>query len=234
MTPPDQDSSPPGRSRRSARSLAPWLVPLLVLIAAVLGFFDTMRHTGERVAGTNSVTPQGTIFEVHDRQTACQATLLPKGARTVMLWVKREEGYSPRITLTFTSQGRRIAAGHLDENWAGDFVRIPIDRASRTYPDATMCIRADGPKGFWLSGIPSQFLIATLDGQPQGTAIAVEFYRAGNESWWGILPTIAHRAGVLKGSLAGAWAFWAALVLLLVVAILAGTVVLRAAREQAP
>jgi hypothetical protein len=40
-----------------------------------------------------------------------------------------------------------------------------------------------------------------------------------------LLPTIAHRAGVLKGSLAGAWGFWvaAALVLLAGVAALALT-----------
>jgi hypothetical protein len=46
--------------------------------------------------------------------------------------------------------------------------------------------------------------------------ITVEFFRPGVSNWWSLLPTIAHRAGVLKGSLAGAWAFWfaAALVLL--------------------
>ena len=217
----------------SARALAPYALPLAVLLVCLAGLADNLRHTGERTAGTNSVTPQADVVRVEDRQTACQTTLLPARAAELQLWVKRDEGYSPNITVTFTSQGKRVSGGRLNENWAGEFLRIPIDEARRTYADTVMCIRADGPKGFFLRGIPSQFLVSTLDGAPTGAAIAVQFYREGDESWLGLLPTIAHRAGVLKGSLAGAWSFWTGVLCLLAVAALAFAIVLRGMREDA-
>ena len=216
----------------SARALALYALPLAVLLGCLVALADNLTHTGERTAGTNSVTPRDNIVRVEDGQTACQTTLLPGGAAELQLWVKRDEGYSPNITVTFTSRGRRVSGGRLGENWAGDFLRIPIDKAARTYPDTVMCIRADGPKGFFLKGIPSQFLVATLDGAPQGAAIAVQLYREGHESWLDILPVIAHRTGVLKGSLAGAWVFWAAVGGLLLVGGLAFALVLREMRRD--
>jgi hypothetical protein len=48
------------------------------------------------------------------------------------------------------------------------------------------------------------------DSRPIGT-IAVDYYRAGSESWLELAPTVAERFGNGKSGLLGAWSFWLAM-----------------------
>jgi hypothetical protein len=150
----------------------------------------------------------------------CQATLLPRGASAVQLWVKRTRQSGPPLDVSVTSAGRELAHGHFDGNWGSDTVRVPIGEVPRTRPDAVMCVRNQGRPALGFMGIPSNFATLKADGKTLNAAVTVQFFRAGESSWWANLGTIAHRAGVLKGALAGAWVFWAAITLFAAVAVL--------------
>jgi hypothetical protein len=203
------------------------LVGLAILLAV------TLSHSEQRVAGGNAVPiQQPVVFIPGHGGEVCQATLLPAGAASVQLWVKRTVESGPPLDVEFSARGRRIAGGHLDGDWGTDVVRIPIGRARSTHADTVMCIRNQGKPELGFLGIPSNFVTVKVNGKDQHAAITAQFFRKGESSWLSILPSIAHRAGVLKGSLSGAWILWAALAGILVAALLSLVLVLgKRARE---
>jgi len=223
------------RATRSAqlRALAPFLLPAALVVALLVAFAGRLGNTDARAAGSNSVPiQQPVVFIPGDGGEVCQPTLLPGGSESVKLWVKRTRQSGPPLDVTFSSRGRVVSRGHFDGDWGSNTVQIPIERARRTHPDAVMCVRNQGKPelGFW--GIPSNFVTVTVDGEEQHAAITAQFFRKGEESWWSILPTIAHRVGVLKGSLSGAWSFWAAVGLFLVLALLSLALAFRLGRAD--
>ena len=233
MSPPAPADSPAGRTRPPLRALAPFLLPLAVLVALAVAFVAHLGHSDARAAGGNSVpVQQPVVFVPGNGGELCQPTLLPHGAASVKLWVKRTRQSGPPLDVEFTSGGTRIAGGHFDGDWGSDTVQIPIGVARRTYADAVMCVRNQGKPELGFMGIPSNFATVMVDGKPQPAAVTAQFFRKGESSWWSMLPAIAHRAGVLKGSLAGAWAFWAACALFAIAALIALAVAFRAGRAD--
>jgi hypothetical protein len=95
----------------------------------------------------------------------------------------------------------------------GGVIKVPITRVRQSAADGKLCIRNEGKDAVAFAGSPSEFLKAEVDGKSQSAAITVLLLRAGSESWTDLLPTIAHRAGVLKGSFAGGWILWVAVAL---------------------
>jgi hypothetical protein len=119
--------------------------------------------------------------------------------------------------MTLTDAARIVARSRIAGGWTGGTITFPFRKLTRTHPKALLCIRDDGraPLGFsgLATGAPTN---ATVDGTPQQVLVTVQFYRPGTSNWWSLLPTIAHRAGVLKGSLSGDWSFWLAAALVFV------------------
>lgn len=213
------------RSRRFPRgrliTLALLAIPLVALVLLALSFVHTMDHRAERHSGSNSVKLQQPVVQILGGSTVCQDTLVPRDTETVMLFVAPTRPTGPPMTLTIADAGRQVTRGHIRGGWVGGIARFAVARVRSTVPDAQLCIRNDGRAPLAFGGIPSDLATLTVDGKTQHAALSIEFFRGGTPTWWATLPAIAHRAGVLKGSLAGAWGFWFAVGLLALGALLA-------------
>jgi hypothetical protein len=197
--------------------LLPLLVPLLALVLLAAAFVRTMGHTGERLAGSNSVKLQQPVIQIDPGSRLCQPIVAPRDAASALFFSSPTGPKGPPLTMTLRGAHRTLARSHISGGWTGGIVRFRFPTLGATYPKATICVRDEGREPIAFSGLPlGAETSTTVDGTPQRAAITIQFFRPGVSNWWSLLPTIAHRAGVLKGSLAGAWGFWlaAALVLL--------------------
>src|SRR5436305_15282895 len=176
-----------------------------------------MNHSGERLAGSNSVKLQQPAIQINGRSRLCQPGVAPRDAASVLLFVAPTGPKGPPLSSTLTASGHTIATSRIAGGWTGGTVRVTVRKLPATYGEAFLCVRNEGRAPLAFSGLPTTTPTrTTVDGQPKKGVITVEFFPPGTSDWWSLLPTIAHRAGVLKGSLAGAWGFWLAAALVLV------------------
>jgi hypothetical protein len=201
---------------RRLLKLLPLFIPLLALVLLAVSFAGTMAHKTERLAGSNSVKLQQPAIQIDPGSSLCQPVVAPKDAASVLFYTAPTGPKGPPLTMTLRGAHRTLARSHIQGGWTGGIVRFGFTPLAATYPNATICVRAGGRDPIAFSGLPvGAPTNATVDGKPQQALITIQFFRPGTSTWWSLLPTIAHRAGVLKGSLAGAWAFWLALALVL-------------------
>ena len=204
----------------TARTL-PLLLPVLAFGVCATVFLHTMGEAAPRVAGTDSVNPKGLVVQISEGSRVCQPTLLPRDAASVRLFVAPTVGATSPLSMTLLAGGRAVATSHLAAGWTGTRPRFDFPTLSRTVAAGTICIRNEGRTSVRFGGSSAGRPTATtVNGAPERALITVEFFRPGVSDWWSLLPTIAHRAGVLKGSLAGGWGFWLAVAL----ALLAGAI----------
>jgi hypothetical protein len=230
MTPPDQPTSPRRGFRRPALLLA--LVPITAIVLLGLAFGRTMAHTGERLAGSNSVKLQQPVVQSSGGQNVCQGVLLPRDAASALLFVAPTKPMGPPLTLTIVAGKQTVARSPIAGGWTGGVARFAFARVARTYPDSRLCVHNGGRDPIAFGGLPSAAPTSTtVAGVPQHGTVTIEFFREGTSSWWSLLPTIAHRAGVLKGSLAGAWSFWLAAGLIVLAGVAALLITAREARR---
>jgi hypothetical protein len=198
----------PNSEPRDRRWLLLYLVPLVVLVLLANSFVSNMGHSRQRLAGTNSVALQRPVIQISGGSLLCQSTLAPRDATSLQLFVVPTGPAGPPLEVSISRNERELARGQLAGGWVGGDVFVPISRIPESAADGTICIRNKGLKPLGFSGVTTEVLKALVDGRPQSAAITVLYFREGSESWWSLLPTIAHRAGVLKGALSGAWVFW--------------------------
>lgn len=210
----------------------PLLLPLLALAVLAVVFVSTMGHEDERRAGTNSVNDQGLVVQVGGGSRVCQQTLVPRDAASARLPVAPIARGGPPLSMTLVAGGRTIVTSRIARGWTGDELRFPFGKVARTHPGGTLCIRNEGRSALRFGGLSTGVPTSTLvDGKPEKAVITIEYFRSGKSDWWSLLPTIAHRAGILKGSLSGAWSFWFAAALVLIAGAVAVAVALRGARR---
>jgi hypothetical protein len=207
--------------------LLPLLIPLIALVLLALAFVRTMGHSGERLAGSNSVKLQQPAVQINGGSLLCQPIIAPRDAASALVFAAPTGPKGPPLTMTLKGGGRTVATSRIAGGWTGGLARFAFPALPATYSKATLCIRNGGGAPIAFSGLPIGVPTATtVDGTAQQAVITVEFFRPGVSNWWSMLPTIAHRAGVLKGSLSGAWSFWLAAVLVLVAGVGALTLTL--------
>jgi hypothetical protein len=216
---------------RRVLKLLPLLIPLLALVLLAAAFAGTMNHKAERLAGSNSVRLQQPVIQIDPGASLCQPVLAPKDAASVLFFTAPTGPKGPPLTMTLRGAHRTLARSHIQGGWTGGLARFGFPALGATYPEATICVRAGGRDPIAFSGVSTGVLsTATVDGKQQQALITIQFFRPGTSTWWSLLPTIAHRAGVLKGSLAGAWAFWLAVTLVLAAGAGALVIALRGGR----
>ena len=231
MTPSAQADPPTARTGRERWWLLLWVIPVVAGLWLLLSFVGTMGHKAQRLAGTDSAVLVSPVVQIPGHGLLCQSTLVPKDATSVQLFVVPAGRAGPALDLRFTDPGgRTITTGRIAAGWTGGAVTVPVTRVRRSEATGRMCVRNGGAEPLGISGLVSQFLKASVNGAEQQAAVSILFYRDGSESWWSLLPTIAHRAGILKGAFAGGWSFWVALALLLAAAGVAVAVIARGAR----
>jgi hypothetical protein len=207
------------------------LVPVTAVVLLGIAFANTMSHTAERVAGSNSVKLQQPVVQASRGQRLCQGVVLPRDAASALMFVAPTGPTGPPLTLTIAARGRTLAHSHIAGGWTGGVAKFAFPPIAHTEAAARLCVRNDGRDPIAFGGLPTAELTSTtVGGKGQHGSITIQFFRAGTSSWWSLLPTIAHRAGVLKGSFAGAWGFWAACALIVLAGASALLIVVRGTR----
>jgi hypothetical protein len=177
----------------------------------VLAFLRTMGHSTERLAYSNSVSRQGLVVQIRPRSRMCQQIVAARDAASARFFVAPLWRKGPELSMRLDKGGRTLATSHINGGWTGGTVNFPFRQLSATYLDARICVKdvRGSPLRFegLATGVPTSTLV---DGKPELATISIEFFRPGASDAWGLLPTVAHREGVLKGALAGGWSFWLA------------------------
>jgi hypothetical protein len=221
-------------SRRMRRRLnIAMLLPLLAAALLVLVFVRTMSHGAERLAGSNSAPPQGLVVQIGRGTHVCQQILAPNDAASARFFVATlgAKATGPPLTMRLDDNGRTLATSHVAGGWTGDKLDFPFPTLTRTYLRARICVRNEGGGAVRFQGLATGQPTSTLvNGKPEYAVISIVFLRPGKSDAWSLLPTIAQRAGVLKGALAGGWSFWFAAALVLIAGAAAIVVSLRGRR----
>jgi hypothetical protein len=203
------------------------LLPLLAAALLVLVFVRTMGHRAERLAGSNSVPPQGLVVQIGRGTHVCQQILAPDDAASARFFVATlgPTVKGPPLSMRLDDNGRTLATSRVAGGWTGDKLDFHFPTLSRAYLQARICVRDEGRGAVRFQGLAIGQPTSTLvNGKPEYAAISIVFLRPGKSDAWSLLPTIARRAGVLKGALAGGWGFWFAAALVLMAG--AGAIVL--------
>src|SRR2546423_9356083 len=217
--------------RRRVKSL-PMLLPLLAAALLVLAFVRTMGHSEERLAGSNSVPPQSYVVQIGHRARVCQQILAPRDAASAVFLAAPVRPKGPSLSMRLDNNGRTLATSHIAGGWSGDRIRLPFRKLSSTYLQARICLRNEGRTAVRFEGLATAQPTSTqVNGKPEYAVISIVFLRPGKSDAWSLLPTVAHRAGVLKGSLAGDWSFWFAAALVLLAGATAIVISLRGGRS---
>ena|SRR5436305_1014123 len=217
--------------RRRSKFL-PLLLPLLAAVLLLLVFARTMGHSAERLAGSDSVPPLALVVQIDRAARVCQQILAPRDAASAHFFVDSRIRNGPPVSMRLDKDGRTLATSRIGGGWSGGSLRIPFPTLSRNYLGARICVRNEGRTPVRFIGLSTGQPTSTLvNGKPQYAEISIEFFRRGRSDAWSLLPTIAQRAGVLKGSLAGGWSFWFAIALVLVAGAGAIALSLRGVRQ---
>jgi hypothetical protein len=189
---------------------------LVVAVATVIA----LSQRGARLAGTNGIKQQAFVVALPAGRQACQrfVLLVDDAARTQVL-VGTNGKPAPPLAVTFADRDGRFVARGLGRPTHEGLVTIPIGAAvDGTRPSTTACIRNLGDRPIVLGGdIAKPEGSARIDGRTTGGAVSFRYLRAGNETWWSLLPTIASRFGIGKAPIFGDWTLPAAALLLLAV-----------------
>jgi hypothetical protein len=232
--PPPEPAAPPSRRRGPALAFG---AVMLVLLAAVLVLFS---QDGRRLAGGNNVFERFTNIGLQAGQTACdRREVVPAGTGWVRLSVDRSGAGAALAMTVRDGAGRTLGRGTLAAGWAGAHVDVPVDRIARTVPDAQVCVTPRGPLALRGYGAIDDREGVAIDGQPTRETIRLSYLRAGEETWWSVIPAIVHRMGIARGRVFdGAWMFGAWLAALLAAGALAARSVVprrgRPARRRVP
>jgi hypothetical protein len=206
---------------------------LLAAALLVLVFLRTMGHSAERLAGSNSAPPQGLVVQIGRGTHVCQGILAPNDAASARFFVATPGASTkgPPLSMRLDDNGRTLATSRVAGGWTGDKLDFHFPTLSRTYLQARICVRDEGRGAVRFQGLATGQPTSTLvNGKPEYAVISIVFFRPGKSDAWSLLPTIAQRAGVLKGSLAGGWSFWFAAALVLSAGAAAIVVSLRGSR----
>lgn len=193
------------------------IVVAIGVAALLAGIAVTLAQSAPRQAGDNRVVKTVPVVQLGPRREHCQeGETVPKDAASLQLLVRTNGSPVRGLRVTVESQdGRPVTAGRLREVGDEGYVVIPIRRVRATMPGTTVCIGAGG-RGTVLYG--------------EGDIVRLEWLRRDRESWYALIPVVAHRFALGKASLFGS--LWA-LVIALVMAVAAALAIRVMVREVA-
>lgn len=198
------------------------LVLAICLAGLALAVALVMRDEAPRTAGTNLVTGTGFPIDVPAGGELCQDLELVAGDTGSMLVnVLKVDGESPLAVRIVKDDGALLARGDVAGGYAPGPLSVALTPGVERATSSRVCIenRGDAVVGFGSSSTPQE-QAARIDGGVQAGRIRIEYIRPGSESWWALLPTIAHRFGLGKADGLGSWTLWASgLILALAIAL---------------
>lgn len=199
------------------------IVSGLVLLAAVV---VVLAQAAPRSAGSEDITSQLFVREVPPGERACllDATV-PAGTARVSAVLGTYGVPGGRVAVEAKGPGGQILVrGGLEPGWREGPILIPFGPVPKTLESVEVCFINRGDKRFAVGGEP---------GSPGERQLAVDYVRAGEETWFQTAPRVIDRFGHGKAALlGGGWTLWAALALVLAGWAVAARALLRAPRAR--
>ena len=196
-----------------------------LVFAGVAALSAAMTTSTRRYAGHNDIRASAPTVGLARGTQVCQnQEVIPENTTGVQLFLAGSRTAGARLRVVALDAGEQpITQGALIRGATGAIV-VPTKRVSFSRVNATLCITARGrvPNDWSLVGQPGPIGRLAVDGRPVPGIIRIDYLRPGNETWFALLPTIAHRFAVTKAWWVGAWTFWltvAAVVLAIFMAI---------------
>jgi hypothetical protein len=179
----------------------------IVLAAGTLAI--EMSGRAPRIAGSDHASTAMFSAVVPAGGVLCQlAPRLPKDAARVELRLGTHESSMPGLRLRFDdAPGAAVATGLLRAGARQGLATIPLNRA-RGAPEAKrVCMRVEGSTSILVGGEIGQVTPDSeqVDGMLRPGRIGLLYLRAGEESWWQLLPLLADRFALGKASFFGGW-----------------------------
>jgi hypothetical protein len=171
----------------------------LLLAALIL----TLSHAEPRQAGTNHV-PE--IEEVAKRRGAwehCQSgEIVPRDAANLRLLVGTYGRPTPELRVAARRRGGEVVTtGRLPAGGSEGHIQIPVRRVDRTQGGTRVCVSVASRGRTVLYGAAGR--------------LRLDWYREGSESWFELLPAVAHRFGLARANPIGSFLLPVAGVILL-------------------
>lgn len=212
----------------------PALTPVRALVVAGLLALTGWAVVGlsrsePRRSGTNLTKDVGYVIPLGSRQELCEpGELLPGDTGALRLRASSSAPGGPRLSVSISDSAGRISSGALAQGWRSGTVSIPVSRIAQTLPAATVCIANLGDRQVSFGGsAPDASFYVAIAGKPLSGRLRIEYMRPGSESWFSLLPTLAHRFSLAKGGLVRHWAIFGTIVLMLLALALSVWIVLK-------
>nr|MBA2516865.1 hypothetical protein [Solirubrobacterales bacterium] len=198
----------------------------VTLAVVAIGVIAALSQSAVRLAGTNNVFLRSANVTLTEGVTLCERREIVPG-RTAAIRLSPQTGGTRGSALAarvVDRDGRTVSRGRLAAGWSGRYADIPIATIESTLSEAQVCVTSSGAEPVRLMGFGSEDARngVSLDGRDTRETVRIAYLREGPESWWSLMPTVAHRMGLGRGLLLdGAWVGFAWLAL---IAALLGTV----------
>ena len=203
-----------GRPRRSLLVAAGVVAVLLVALAA----YALFGVQAPRVSGVTRVEPERPVAELAPGAEICQLVSVPAGTgavQTLSAGAPAPAGLSAQLR---SPDGGALARSRSVAARAGG-LRFTLDRSVPDDTPARLCLRSTGAAVPLLGDLANTGL--TRDGQDVRGALALIFYRPGEETVATLAGLIAERLGRVRGAFGGGWR--APTIVVLLLAAIAGT-----------
>lgn len=190
-------------------------VVLAVALAVGLGALALdMSRAAPRTAGSNHVSPAVFAAVVPARGELCEPLPpLPSDAARAQLLIGTYGPPVPALSLRYLdASGAIVASGQLTAGVPQGVVSVPLHRVAAGSATRA-CLRVGGSVSKIALGGEAGAINAGseyVNGKQQPGLVSIVYQRAGSESWWELLPTLAGRFGLGKASVLGDWALLAA------------------------
>jgi hypothetical protein len=196
-----------------ARVVAVVVVILALCAALAVG----LARSEPRYAGVNSVRSSIVATEIGADDEVCQVRdTVPAGTAAIeVLGATGGRPGPPLQARVLTRTSEFVSTGRLAGGYGDGKIAIPVKEIDGTLAEARICIRNLGRGKLALLGAPTPPGLIEVNGEPRTGLLTIGFLRAGEETTLALLPTIAHRLGLAKTTLAGSWTIWALLALFL-------------------
>jgi hypothetical protein len=160
----------------------------LLLAALIL----TLSHAEPRQAGANHVPEIEEVAKRRGDWRHCQSgEVVPKDAASLRLLIGTYGRPTPELRVVARGRGGEVVtAGKLRAGRSEGHVDIPVRRVEETEGGVRVCGSVSGRGRTVLYGAAGR--------------LRLDWYREGSESWFALLPTIAHRFGLARANPIGA------------------------------
>jgi hypothetical protein len=213
---------------RSAR-----VVAALGVAALLVSMLFAVTRSKQFYADHNQVRSNDFATVLAGGEELCQGPLTEpytKGTAAVEFVTGAQ---SPPVSVSLRStDGFRTVRGSLPGGRPPGQLAVPVDEIPKSGINAVMCLRNRGTTPLPLGGQSTDGTGLRIDGVERPALIRIAYVRSGRESWFAMLPTIAHRFGIVKTTIAGAWMFWVVLALIAGVAVTVLFTLLRPGPEE--